>query len=110
VVEDDDQAGVVAAEMADDHSTNRASNECVGKRVCILDGWLHFGLWSLCPISVFFCVECIKRMSWYVLIVGWRLGLWQLYLGLGRSCHVIAARSGTYWGIPQMSGRTVASK
>ena len=32
-VEDDDQAGVVAAEMADDHSTNRASNECVGKCV-----------------------------------------------------------------------------
>jgi len=32
-VEDDDQAGVVAAEMADDHSTNRAFNECVGKCV-----------------------------------------------------------------------------
>jgi hypothetical protein len=39
--------------------------------------------WALVsvPYFCFFCVECIKRTSWYVLIVRWRSGLWHFSLG-----------------------------
>jgi hypothetical protein len=83
-----------SAEVVDKHSSNQVSNKCVGK--LYTRRLASFGLWS---VPYFFCVDCIKRTSWYVLIVIWRSGLWQL--GLGKSCHSRAFRN---WGMPQLSG------